>query len=179
MADMHEGELELELEDEFHEGELESEDESSLEGEGWLGAIGNVVGSMLGEGEAELEDESAFESEDESAFEAEDEFEGEDESSLEGEGWLGTIGNVVGSLLGEGEEEFEDESAFEAEDEGEQFFGKIGRFLKKAAPILKRVAKIAAPIVGTAVGGPFGAALGGLASKALAQGEFEEEFAGD
>jgi len=29
MADMHEGELELE--DEFHEGELESEDESSLE----------------------------------------------------------------------------------------------------------------------------------------------------
>ena len=34
MADLHEGELEMELEDEFHEGELESEDESSLEGEG-------------------------------------------------------------------------------------------------------------------------------------------------
>lgn len=127
MADMHEGELELELEDEFHEGELESEDESSLEGEGWLGAIGNVVGN----------------------------------------------------LLGEGEEEFEDESAFESEDEGEQFFGKIGRFLKKAAPILKRVAKVAAPIVGTAIGGPFGAALGNIASKAMGEGEFEDEFEGE
>ena len=59
MADMHEGELEMELEDEFHEGELESEDESSLEGEGWLGAIGNVVGSLLGEGEEE--DEASIE----------------------------------------------------------------------------------------------------------------------
>lgn len=127
MADMHEGELELELEDEFHEGELESEDESSLEGEGWLGAIGNVVGN----------------------------------------------------LLGEGEEEFEDESAFEGEDEGEQFFGSIGKFLKKAAPILKRVAKVAAPIVGTAIGGPFGAALGNIASKAMGEGEFEDEFEGE
>ena len=59
MADLHEGELETELEEEFHEGELESEEE--LEGEGWLGTIGNVVGSLLGEGEEELEDESAFE----------------------------------------------------------------------------------------------------------------------
>jgi hypothetical protein len=103
----------------------------------------------------------------------------EDESSLEGEGWLGAIGNVVGSLLGEGEEELEDESAFEAEDEGEQFFGSIGKFLKKAAPILKRVAKVAAPIVGTAIGGPFGAALGSMASKALGEGEFEDEFEGE
>ena len=55
MADMHEGELEMELEDEFHEGE--SEDESSLEGEGWLGAIGNIASSLLGEGEDEMEDE--------------------------------------------------------------------------------------------------------------------------
>src|SRR5437660_2781008 len=107
MADMHEGELEMELEDEFHEGE--SEDESRLEGEGWLGAIGNVVGSLLGEGEEELEDESSFEGE-----------------------------------------------------EGEQFFGKIKKFLRKAAPILKKVAKVAAPIVGTAIGGPFGTALGSL-----------------
>ena len=74
----------------------------------------------------------------------------EDESSLEGEGWLGAIGNAVGSLLGEGEDEYEDESSFESEDEGEQFFGGIRKFLKKAAPILKRVAKVAAPIVGTA-----------------------------
>lgn len=175
MADMHEGELELELEDEFHEGELESEDESSLEGEGWLGAIGNAVGSLLGEGEEELEDESSFEAEEE--IEGEEEL--EDESGLEGEGWLGAIGNAVGSLLGEGEDEYEDESSFEFEDEGEQFFGGIGKFLKRAAPILKRVAKVAAPIVGTAIGGPFGAALGNMASKALGEGEFEDEFAGE
>jgi len=63
----------------------------------------------------ELEDEYSGEGE----GELESEF--EDESSLEGEGWLGTIGNVVGSLLGEGEfeDEFEDESAFEAEAEDE------------------------------------------------------------
>lgn len=60
-----------------------------------------------------------FESESEVHQELEDEF--EDESSLEGEGWLGAIGNAVGSLLGEseGEGEFEDENAYESEDEGE------------------------------------------------------------
>ena len=120
MADLHEGELEMELEDEFHEGELESEEES--ESEGWLGTVGNVVGSLLGESEEETEAESAFEAEEE--LEGEEEL--EDESSLEGEGWLGTIGNVVGSLLGEGEEELEDESAFESEEESEEFFGSIG-----------------------------------------------------
>ncbi len=128
MADMREGELELELEDEFHEGELETEDESSLEGEGWLGAIGNIASS----------------------------------------------------LLGEGEEEYEFESAYEFEDEGEAFsFGSIGKFLKKAAPILKTVAKVAAPMVGTAIGGPFGTALGTLASKALGEGEYEDELEGE
>ena len=167
MADMHEGELELELEDEFHEGELESEDETSLEGEGWLGAIGNIASSLLGEGEEELEGESSYE--------AEDEFEDEMEDELEGEGWLGAIGNIAGSLLGEGEDEYEFESEFE--DEGEAFsFGSIGKFLKKAAPILKQVAKVAAPIVGTAIGGPFGTALGSIASKALGEGEFEGEY---
>ncbi len=170
MADLHEGELEMELEDEFHEGELESEDESSLEGEGWLGAIGNVVGSLLGEGEEEYEDESAFEAEDESAFESEEEL--EDESSLEGEGWLGAVGNIASSLLGEGEEEYE--SSFESEDEGEQFFGKIGKFLKKLP--LKNIAKVVAPLVGTAIGGPVGTALGGLAVKALGEGEYEDEY---
>ena len=39
--------------------------------------------------------------------------------------------------------------------------------MKKAAPILKSVAKVAAPMVGTAIGGPFGAILGKLASSAL------------
>ena len=53
MADQ-ESELELELEDEF-EGELESEDEG--EGEGWLGALGNIAGGLLGESEDEFEGE--------------------------------------------------------------------------------------------------------------------------
>lgn len=61
----------------------------------------------------ELEDEYSGEGE----WEMEDEY--EDESSLEGEGWLGAIGNVVGSLLGESEDEYEDESSFEAEAEDE------------------------------------------------------------
>lgn len=84
MADQQ-GELEMELEDEFHEGELENEGEAGLEGEG-LGALGNIAGSLLGESEyeAELEDES------------EDEY--EDEAGLEGEGWLGALGNIAGSL---------------------------------------------------------------------------------
>ncbi len=29
----------------------------------------------------------------------------EDEAGLEGEGWLGTLGNIAGSLLGESEDE--------------------------------------------------------------------------
>jgi len=55
-------------------------------------------------------------------------------------------------------------------------FRGIGRFVKKAAPILKSVAKVAAPMVGTAIGGPFGAVLGNLASSALGEGELEGEF---
>ncbi len=81
MADMYEGELELELEDEFHESELEEEQE------GEFGAIGNILGGLLGEGEdedevglGELEDEDEFEDE------LEDEM-GHGETG-EGEGWL-------------------------------------------------------------------------------------------
>jgi len=163
MADQ-ESELELELEDEFHEGELEGEDEAGLGGEGWLGALGNIAGSLLGEGEEEMEAESEFEDE--------GEFEGEDEAGLEGEGWLGTLGNIAGSLLGESEDELEAESEFE--DETEQF--SFGGFFKKALPILKQVAKVAAPIVGTAIGGPLGGKLGSMAAGALGEGEFEGEL---
>ena len=134
--------------------------------------------------------ESEWEAEEEAqggiATELEEEFhEGEEEAGHEGEGWLGAIGNIASSLLGEGEGEFEDESFFESEDEGEQFFGKIGKFFKKAAPFLKKVAKVAAPIVGTAIGGPFGGMLGKVASSALGEGElelegeFEGEFEGE
>ncbi len=95
------------------------------------------------------------------------------EAGLEGEGLLGALSGLFGE--GEGEEEgelemqelhefheFEGEGelAHEFEGEGEfesseQFFGKrFRKFLSKAAPILKRVAKVAAPIVARAIGGP-------------------------
>jgi hypothetical protein len=63
----------------------------------------------------EFEDE--FEAELESEMEGESEDEMEDEAGLEGEGWLGALGNIAGSLLGEQEMEGEDE--FESEDEAE------------------------------------------------------------
>jgi hypothetical protein len=116
----------------------------------------------------------------------------EGEAGLESE-----LGGILSGLFGEGEshemheqheqhelhEQHEGIHEFEMEDEyesGEQFFGKIfrgiGSFVKKAAPILKSVAKVAAPMVGTAIGGPFGAVLGNLASSALGEGELEDEF---
>jgi hypothetical protein len=59
--------------------------------------------------------------------------------------------------------------------EGEQFFGRIargiGRFVRRIP--LAKIARIAAPIVGTAIGGPFGAILGKVASSALGEEEFE------
>jgi hypothetical protein len=69
----------------------------------------------------------------------------------------------------------------EAEFEGgEQFFGKIARgigsFVRRAAPILRQVARVAAPIVGTAIGGPAGAILGRVAASALGEYELESEF---
>jgi hypothetical protein len=149
MADMNEGELELELEDEFHEGELEDEDEDEQE----FGAIGSALGSLFGEGEEE------------------DELEDEDEDEQE----FGAIGSALGSLFGEGEEEDEDEleDEFEFEDEGEQF--SFGGFLKKALPVLKSVAKVAAPLVGGAILGPAGASLGKAVGSALGEGEDEQE----
>lgn len=155
MADQ-EGELELELEQEFHEGETE--------GEGWLGAIGNIASSLLGEQEGEGEFESEFEGE----------FEGESEGETEGEGWLGAIGNIAGSLFGESELEGEFEGEFEGELETELF--SFGNFFKKALPILKKVAKVAAPIVGTAIAGPAGGMLGKAVGGLLGEGEFESEF---
>ncbi len=69
------------------------------------------------------------------------------------------------------------ESEFET---GEQFFGRIargiGRFVRRAAPILRQVARVAAPMVGTAIGGPFGAVLGRVASQALGEEEMAHEY---
>jgi hypothetical protein len=126
---------------------------------------------------------SIYESELESELEQELNELGEGE--LEGEGELGgLLGGLFGEGEGEGELELEGEGEGELEletESGEAFsfgglFKKVGNFVKKAAPILKSVAKVAAPMVGTAIGGPFGAVLGNLASSALGEGELENEF---
>ena len=138
------------------------------------------LGNVLGEGEDELE--------------AEEELEGEYESEFEEE---------LEALVGQHEYEFEDEARYheyededearyhEYEDEGEEFFKRIGRGLRRfgriasrGLKVLRPLAKIAAPMIGTALGGP----LGGLAGKAIgslleseyedeAEAEFEEELA--
>jgi hypothetical protein len=113
--------------------------------------------------------ESELESEFEQEFEAEGEGEGEE--------FLGGLGNVLGGLLGEGEttaaSEFEDEFEGMGESEGENF--SFGGLFKKLGPILKKVAKVAAPLVGTAILGPAGGALGSFAAKALGESENEWE----
>jgi len=139
----YESELIHELEDEYSgegEEELESEyeDESSLEGEGWLGAIGNVVGSLLGEGEGEeeFEDESAFEAE----AEAEDE--------------ISPIRKIYPDAMMEhlGEMAFEAESEDEA---AEHFLPLIGMAASKLLPVVARavapMAKKALPKIARAV----------------------------
>lgn len=121
----------------------------------------------LYESELEFEEESELEGEWELEYESE--WEGEEE----GEEFLGAIGSAVRGLLGEGEYEGE----FEGEFESEEFFRRIGGFLRRAAPALRRIARVAAPIVGTAVGGPVGGMLARAASSALeGEYEFEGEF---
>lgn len=109
------------------------------------------------------------------------------ETEGESEGIFGSVGNIVGGFLGEGEStaasEFELEGEFESEFEGEfegefdnelesEFEGEtfsFGGLFKKIAPILKKVAKVAAPTVGTAILGPASGALGKLAASALGE----------
>jgi hypothetical protein len=94
--------------------------------------------------------ESELESEFEDELEGEYEYEAEDE----GEEFLGGLGNIVSGLIGQGEGEYEDEYELEGEyeDEAEEFFGRIGRWVKRNSRLLKRIAKVAAPLVGTALG---------------------------
>lgn len=143
--------LELESESYF---ESENLAEPFFESEGELESLGEGFGDGEGFGEGE----GAFESEFEGAF-----GEGEGLGELENEQFLGPLVAGISSLLGESE----------GENEGEQFFGKIGRFLKKAAPVLKNVARVAAPIVGTAIGGPLGGKIGSIAGKLLGESEHE------
>ncbi len=120
-----EDELEFEEEDEF-------EDESGLEGEGWLGALGNIAGSLLGE--QEFEDE----------LESEDEFEHE----------LSPIRKIYSDAMMEhlGELAAEAETEQEA---AEHFLPLIGMAASKLLPIaakaLAPMAKRALPKIAKAV----------------------------
>jgi hypothetical protein len=146
--------------------------------------------------EAEFESSNEFETELEQELEGEQEFETELENES-GEQFLGSVVSGLGSLLGgsgesqeleletelenEFESEFENELEFE---QGEQFFKKL---IRRAAPLLRRVAKIAAPLVSKAVAGilpgPFGALAGqgikglaGLLREQESELELEQEF---
>jgi hypothetical protein len=136
-----------ELEDEmgFQEGPMH---EDEMEAEGIFGALGSALSGLLGEGEDEL-GAGELQELSEGAFEDElGELEGQFEDELAGEGELGEL------------------------ESGELFFGRL---LRRALPILRRVAKVAAPMIGTAFGGPLGGAIGGLVSRNL-EGEAEDEL---
>jgi len=158
------------------ESEYESSHEQNHEDEQFLGDLFRAAGSALGLGESshefELGHEFAheFENSHEFAHELAHEFEGSHEDEFAHEF---------------GAHELSHEFAHEYEDEGEQFFKKIARaakgFIKKAAPILGSIAKVAAPMVLTAVGGPVGGMLGKVATGLLGEGESElaHEFEGE
>jgi len=166
--------FEEELEDEFEvEGEWETEDED----EDFLGGLANIASSLLGEGEEEAEDE--WEVEGEAEWEAE--LEGEDED----EAFFGPLMKIAGSLIGGGgdgegewESEWEGEGEGEAEAEAEEFFRKIGGFLYKNRALFKKIAKVAGPMVATAVGGPAAGMLARAVTSQL-EGELEDELEGE
>jgi len=132
MANQFESEVtQHELEEEFS-GEAAFEDESSLEGEGWLGASGNIVGSLLGEGEEEAAYEAAYEGAYESAF----------ESALEAEAELNPIRKIYPDAMMEHLGELATEAETE-EEAAEQFLPLIGMAASKLLPV---VAKTVAPM---------------------------------
>jgi hypothetical protein len=132
-----EDELEGELEEEL-EGEGELEEEAGLEGEGWLGAIGNVVGSLLGEEE--------FEEELGGAGELEDELETEMEISPIRKIYTDAMMEHMGELAAESETE--DEAV-------EHFLPLVAMAAKKLLPVaakaLAPLAKRALPKIARAV----------------------------
>jgi hypothetical protein len=123
-------EFEHELAGEFEEEseeESEHEHEAGLEGEGWLGAIGNVVGSLLGEEELESEHEH------------EHEFEEEQEHEL---GELNPIRKIYPDAMMEHLGELAAEAETE-EEAAEHFLPLIGMAASKLLPV---IAKAAAPL---------------------------------
>jgi hypothetical protein len=108
------------------------------------------------------------------------EWSGEMEQELAGLPEAGYEDEMASALEGLPEDEF----VSEAGPEGQQFLGKafrriargVGGFVRQAAPILRNVARIAVPMVATAVGGPLGGILGKVAGSALGEGTYEDEF---
>jgi len=166
-----EDELELETEDEALGGATSSLREDEYEGEYELEAEYEAEEELEGAFEDEFSRELLGEFEDEYEIEGEDEYEveGEDELEDEDEAFLGGLASLAGSLLGEGEDELE------GEDEEEYFFKRIGRFVKRHSGVLKKIAKIAGPMIATAVGGPAAGAAARLLTRQL-EGEFEDEM---
>ena len=140
MAYESEYEFESELEGQFEgEGEFEGEFEGEVEGEGWLGAIGNVVGSLLGE--SEFEGEGEFEGE----FESEGEFEGQFENPIR-KIYPDAMMEHLGELAAESETE---------QEAAEHFLPLIGMAASKLLPVVARAvlptAKRALPRIAKAV----------------------------
>jgi len=131
LEDEFEAELEDETEDELED---EMEDEAGLEGEGWLGALGNIAGSLLGESEDEYEDE------------AEDEYEYEDELSPIRKIYPDAMMEHLGELAAESESE--DEAA-------EHFLPLAAMAASKLLPVVARavapMAKRALPKIAKAL----------------------------
>ncbi|HEX8723266.1 MAG TPA: hypothetical protein VF736_21795 [Pyrinomonadaceae bacterium] len=180
--------------------EMEAEDESGMLGEGplgegplgegaqqeqFLGGILKGLGGMLGLGEGEEEAFGAYEFENplgegplgEGPLGEGPLGEGPLGEGAQQEQFLGGLLQGAGSMLGLGEGEEEAFGAYESEDE--QFFKGIRKFVQKAAPVLKQVARAAMPVVAGAVGGPVGMKIGKLAGQFLQEGEFEDEMEGE
>ena len=164
-----EDELELESEDEALSGATSLLREDEYESEYELEAEYEAEEELEGSFEDEFSHELLGEFEDELEGEDEYEIEGEEELEDEDEAFLGGLAQIAGSLLGEGEDELE------AEGEEEFFFKKIGRFVKRHSGLLKKIAKIAGPMIATAVGGPAAGAAARLLTRQL-EGEFEDEM---
>jgi hypothetical protein len=174
-----------------YEGEYEEEYEEEFEGEEFLSGLTKVAGALLGEGEDEYEDELEsefeYEAEDElegefeaefgsrlqSEFEGEDEYEDEYEEEYESEALVGGLARSASPHVMEGEEEYEGEDELEAE--AEYFFKGLGRFMRRHGGLLKKIAKTAAPLIATAVGGPAAGMLARAVTSQL-EGEVEAEL---
>ena len=120
--------------------------------------------------------------------EAEGEAEGFEEFEEEAEGFeedsfLRTVGGAIGGLLGAEEEEFEEGEGFEEfEDEmayalgaedTDEFFRRLRRIARRIAPVIGRVARVAAPIL-SRIPHPYAQIAGrvaGVAGRLLPQAE--------